>query len=171
MSKDLPTGGFRWAHEIDLTKKSISWVSLDEIDLTKKSICWVSLDEIDLTKKSICWVSNDEIDSTKKSNKGLILEVDLDYPEQLHDKHNNYPLAPKKLEIKSHMLSDYCKKSNIMVGRVKKLVPNLGPKKNYVLNYKNLKQYLDLGLKVTKVHSALEFVQSPWLKTYIDFNT
>ena len=48
---------------------------------------------------------------------------------------------------------------------------NLGPKKNYVLHYKNLKQYLDLGLKVTKVHCTLEFDQSPWLKTYIDFNT
>ena len=69
------------------------------------------------------------------------------------------------------MLSDYCKKFNIKVGRVKKLVPNLKPKKNYILQYKNLKQYLDLGLKVTKVHRALEFDQSPWLKTYIDFNT
>ena len=69
------------------------------------------------------------------------------------------------------MLSDYCKKFNITIGRVKKLVPNLGPKKNYVLHYKNLKQCLDLGLKVTKVHRALEFDQSPWLKTYIDFNT
>ena len=69
------------------------------------------------------------------------------------------------------MLSDYCKKFNIKIGKVKKLVPNLGPKKNYVLQYKNLKQYLDLGLEVTKVHRALEFDQSPWLKTYIDFNT
>ena len=69
------------------------------------------------------------------------------------------------------MLSDYCKKFDIKVGRVKKLVPNLGPKKNYILHYKNLKQYLHLGLKVTKVHRALAFDQSPWLKTYIDFNT
>ena len=69
------------------------------------------------------------------------------------------------------MLSDYCKKFNIKVGRVKKLVPNLEPKKNYILHYKNLKQYLDLGLKVTKVHHALAFDQSPWLKMYIDFNT
>ena len=69
------------------------------------------------------------------------------------------------------MLSDYCKKFNIKVGRVEKLVPNLEPKKNYILHYKNLKQYLDLGLKVTKVHHALAFDQSPWLKMYIDFNT
>ena len=107
----------------------------------------------------------------KKSNKGLILEVDLDYSEHLHDKHNDYPLAPESLEIKNHMLSDYCKKFNIKFGRVKKLVPNLKPKKNYILHYKNLKQYFDLGLKVTKMHRALEFDQSPWLKTYIDFNT
>ena len=120
---------------------------------------------------SFCWVFEDEIDLTKKSNKGVILEVDLDYPEHLHDKHNDYLLAPESLEIKNHMLSDYCKKFNITIGRVKKLVPNLGPKKNYVLHYKNLKQCLDLGLKVTKVHRALEFDQSPWLKTYIDFNT
>ena len=83
----------------------------------------------------------------------------------------NFTLFPgESLEIKNHMLSDYFKKFNIKVGRVKKLVPNLGPKKNYVLHYKNLKQYLDLGLKVTKVYCALEFDQSPWLKTYIDFN-
>ena len=116
-------------------------------------------------QKSISW------DSTEKSNKGLILEADLDYPEHLHNKYNDYPLALEILEIKNHMLSDYCKKFNIKVGRVKKLVPNLKPKKNYILHYKNLKQYLDLILKATKVHRALEFDQSPWLKTCIDFNT
>ena len=157
MSEDLPTEGFRWVpeDEINLKKKSISWVE-DEIigrDSTEKII------------KSISWVS------TKKSNKGLIIEINLDHPEHLHDKHNDYPLAPESLEIKNHMLSDYCKKFNIKFGRVKKLVPSLGPKKNYVLHYENLKQYLDLGLKVTKVHRALAFDQSPWLKTYIDFNT
>ena len=97
---------------------------------------------------------------TKKRKKGLFLEVNLDYPKRLHNKHNDYPLAPKGIEIKNHMLSDYCKKFHIKVGRVNKLVPNLEPKKNYVLHYKNLKQHLDLGLKVTKVHRALEFNQS-----------
>ena len=69
------------------------------------------------------------------------------------------------------MLSDYSRKFNIKDGKVKKLVPNLEPQKNYVLYYKNLKQYLNLGSKVTKVHRDLEFNQSPWLKIYIDFNT
>ena len=164
MSEDLPRGGFYWipGEEIDFSKKSISWFSLEEIDSTEKGIIW------DLTKKSI------SLDSTEKTNKGLIFEVDLDYPEYLHDKHNDYPLAPESLEIKNYMLSDYCKKFNIKVGRVKKLGPNLGPKKNYILHYKNLKQYLHLGLmvtKVTKVHRALAFDKSSWLKTYIDFNT
>ena len=142
MSEDLPTGGFYWVpgEKIDFTINSISWVSED----------WVGI-RWGLTTKRISW------DSTEKSKNGLILEVDLDYPEHVHDKHNDYPLAPESLEIKNHMLSDYCKKFNIKVGRVKKLVTNLGPKKNYVLHYKNLKQYLDLGLKVTKVHRALAF--------------
>ena len=88
---------------------------------------------------------------------------------------NDYPLAPEKLEVKDTMLSDYCKqikdKYNISVGGVNKLVPNLMDKKNYVVHYRNLKLYLDLGLKVKKVHRALEFNQSPWLKQYIDLNT
>ena len=41
----------------------------------------------------------------------------------------------------------------------------------FVLHYKTLQLYIDLGLKVTKVHRVLEFNQSPWMKPYIDFNT
>ena len=127
------------------------------------------------------WLTEKEINKLDlhqykdNSKKGLILEVDLEYPKELHDKHNDYPLAPEKLEVKDTMLSDYCKqikdKYNISVGGVNKLVPNLMDKKNYVVHYRNLKLYLDLGLKVKKVHRALEFNQSPWLKQYIDFNT
>ena len=52
-----------------------------------------------------------------------------------------------------------------------KLIPTLKDNKEYVLHYRNLQLYLDLGLKVKKVRRVLEFYQSPWLKQYIDFNT
>ena len=54
---------------------------------------------------------------------------------------------------------------------VKKLIPNLGSKTNYVLYYKNLQLYLSLGMKLTKVHRVLKFKQSDWMKNYIYFNT
>ncbi len=108
-------------------------------------------------------------------NKGLILEVDLEYPNELHDLHNDYPLGPEKVKVTENMLSNYCKniqqKYNISTGQVNKLIPTLSNKEKYVLHYRNLQLYLDLGLKITKVHRVLEFDQSPWLKQYIDFNT
>ena len=109
------------------------------------------------------------------SKKGLILEVDLEYPRELHDLHNDYPLGPEKVKVTENMLSNYCKKIkekyNISIGQVHKLIPTLNNKEKYVLHYRNLQLYLDLGLKLTKVHRVLEFDQSPWLKQYIDFNT
>ena len=114
-------------------------------------------------------------DYTDDSDKGLILEVDLEYPDELHDLHNDYPLAPEKVKVERDMLSTYCKeianKFNMSSGLVHKLIPTLGGKEKYVLHYRNLQLYLDLGMKLKKVHRVLEFNQSPWLKEYIDFNT
>ena len=105
----------------------------------------------------------------------MILEVDLEYPKELHKLHDDYPLAAEKIKVTKDMLSPYCKKIasklNISIGRVSKLMSTLCNKEKYVLHYRNLQLYKDLGLKVTKVHRALEFNQSPWLKQYIDFNT
>ena len=112
---------------------------------------------------------------SENSKKGLILEVDLAYPKKLHDLHNDYPLSPEKVKVTKNMLSDYCQKIaskyNISTGLVHKLIPTLSNKEKYVLHYRNLQLYTDLGLKLTKVHRVLEFNQSPWLKEYIDFNT
>ena len=106
---------------------------------------------------------------------GHILEVDLEYPNELHVLHHDYPLAPEKLAISHDILSDYSKKIvdkyGIKVGDVKKLVPNLGNKTYYVVHYKNRQLYLSLGIKLIKIHRALKFKQSDWMKIYIDFNT
>ena len=127
------------------------------------------------------WMTQKQIDKTnlakykEDSKKGLILEVDLEYPEELHKLHNDYPLGPEKVKVTKSMLSRYCKtiaeKYGISTGLVHKLIPTLRNKESYVLHYRNLQLYTSLGLKITKVHRALEFNQSPWLKKYIDFNT
>ena len=107
--------------------------------------------------------------------KGLILEVDLEYPQELHDMHNDYPICPERVKVSNDMLSGYCKKIaekyKISIGLVSKLIPTLRNKKAYVLHYRNRQLYLDLGLEIKKIHRVLKFDQSPWLKQYIDFNT
>ena len=85
-----------------------------------------------------------------------ILEVDLTYPEELHDLHNDYPLCPERVE---------CDKG------VKKLIPNLRDKNNYVVHYKTLMQYLNLGMELKKIHRGIKFVECDFLKPYIDMNT
>ena len=127
------------------------------------------------------WLSTKKINKinlskyVEDSDKGLILEVDLEYPKELHDLHNDYPCAPEKVKVTKDMLSDYCKeiakKHNISTGLVYKLIPTLSDKSKYVLHYRNLQLYMSLGLKLKKIHRVLEFDQSPWLKQYIDFNT
>ena len=97
----------------------------------------------------------------KKIDVGYILEVDLKYPKELYELHNDYPLAPEKLAVTNDILSNYCKsiadKYDIKVGDVKKLIPNLGNKTKYVVHYKNLQLYLSLGMKLTKIHRLLKF--------------
>ena len=117
------------------------------------------------------WLSPKQIEKinlgkyTENSKKGMILEVDLEYPQELHDLHNDYPSAAEKLCMTKNMLSPYCKqileKFNIMIAQVKKLIPTLADKQKYVLHYRNLQLYLNLGIKLKKIYRVLMFNQSP----------
>ena len=99
------------------------------------------------------WMEKEELNNWE--NQPCILEVDLEYPEKLHDLHNDYPLAPERL----------------IVNKVEKLIPNLNDKTKYVIHHETLKLYLSLGLKLTKIHRGITFEESAWLKPYIDLNT
>ena len=127
------------------------------------------------------WLKEKQIDKIMNktilpdNKKGCILEADLEYPEELHELHNDYPLAAEKMKVTKDMVSPYRKtiqeKFEVTIGQVAKLTPTLTEKKNYVLHYRNLQLYLSLGLRLKKVHRVLEFDQSPWLRQYIDFNS
>ena len=124
------------------------------------------------------WLKNvdkfDVMSVNEKSPIGYLLENDLEFSYELHELHNDHSLTPEKLAVSSDMFSIYCKKIadkyKIKVGDVKKLIPNLGNKTNYVVHYRNLQLYLPLEIKLTKIHKVLEFKQSDSMKKYIDFN-
>ena len=124
------------------------------------------------------WLKNgDKFDVNsvnEKSDIGYFLEVDLKYPDELPELHNDYPPSPERLAVTSDILSKYCKiiadKYDIKAGDVKNLIANLGNKTKYVLHYRNLQLYLSLGMKLIKIHRVLKFKQSDWMKKYIDFN-
>ena len=99
------------------------------------------------------WMKVSELETWE--NHSCILEVDSEYPRNLHDLHSDYPLASEQIEV----------------NKVDKLIPNLWNKKKYVIHYENLKQYLSLGLKLTKIHRGIKFEESQWLKKYITLNT
>ena len=144
MSKKLPTHNFTWRPELVAETPE----QLDEV-----------LDLIMTTD------FDDDIER--------IYEVDLEYPPELHDLHNDYPLAPEAMVVDDSMYSEYqqmvAQKINKKILANMKLVPNLQDK-NYILHGQALKLYLQLGLKLTKVHKVLQFEQSDWLQQYISFN-
>ena len=112
-----------------------------------------------LPVSSFKWMTRKELHEWREicneKGKGCILEVDLEYPQELHDEHNEYPLAAERLKV----------------DKVNKLIPNLMNKEKYVVHHKNLKQYFDLGLKLTKIHRGIKFNERAWLKNYIQLNT
>ena len=99
------------------------------------------------------WMTKQEIKHWK--NHPCILEVDLEYPENLHDLHNDYTLAPESIKI----------------FKVEKLIPNLNNKTNYVIHHETLKVHQSLGLKLNKIDRGITLEESMWIKPYIELNT
>ena len=102
-----------------------------------------------------------------------MLEVDLEYPAELHEKHNDYPLAVEKMSVPT--LSPYCQKLRDELGLStspgEKLIPNLMRKEKYIIHLRNLRQCLELGMKLTKIHRGIRFIEDDWMTPYILFNT
>ena len=107
------------------------------------------------------WVDSNEINEefiknyNENDKKGYIFEVDVKYSKKLHELHSDLPFLPERMEI----------------NKCKKLVCNLHNKKKYVVHINSLKQALNHGLKLKKIHRIIEFNQEAWLKSYIDINT
>ena len=107
------------------------------------------------------WLYNNKINEefiknyNENDKKGYIFEIDIKYPKKLHELHSDLPYLPERMEI----------------NKCKKLVCNLYDKKKYVVHINSLKQALNHGLKLKKIHRIIEFNQEAWLKPYIDINT
>ena len=83
----------------------------------------------------------------KRKLKGYLLEVDVHYPKELHDSHNDLPFMCERMKING----------------TEKLIPNLYDKKRYVINIRALDQALKHGLVLECIHRAIEFKQSAWM--------
>ena len=101
------------------------------------------------------WVKNLSEFNDENSGKGYFLEVDVEYPKKLFSLHKDLPFLPERKKNK----------------KCKKLICTIQDKENYVIHIRALKQALNHGLMLKKVHSAIQFNQEAWLKSYIDMNT
>jgi hypothetical protein len=157
MSQPLPIRNFRWLNDNEVAKFTSQFV--------------MSLDDKSSKNPNLSPSDNASDDERSDIDTGYVAEVDLVYPEELHDLHNSLPLAPERLLVTKDMLSPYAESFSHPAGKVEKLVPNLYNKTKYVTHYKNLKFYIEHGMILTKVHRVLAFDQEPWMKSYIDKNT
>ena len=107
------------------------------------------------------WLDSDKINEDFIKNydennvKGYILEVEFKYLKRLHELHSDLPFLSEQMKV----------------NKCKKLVCNLFNKKKYVAHINSLKQALNHGLKLKKIHRVIKFNQEAWLKPYIDMNT
>jgi hypothetical protein len=119
------------------------------------------------------WNEGKILSIKSNANKGAIFEVDIDYPENIHDAHSDYPFLVEKRMMKFNELSE-TQQSMIQEKDFvdsEKLIPNLNDKKKYIVHYRTLQQAMINGLILTKIHRVMTFDQDNWLEKYIDHNT
>ena len=134
-----------------------------------------------LPYKNLKWddeITENDIVNYKNGSTGYILEVDLEYSKELHDLHNDYPLAPEVMNVKASMISnkqieiyEFINNKKPKDEKTSKLILNLYDKEKYVVHIRTLQFYLKQGLKLKKIHRAIKFQQKDFLKPYIEFNT
>jgi hypothetical protein len=105
------------------------------------------------------------------SGMGYFVECDLEYPGELHEIHNDFPLAPEPMRITKEMLSLFCTSLGVKGLFDEKLIGSLQTKIKYKTHYRNSKLYLSLGVRLLRVHRVLSFKQQARLKPYVDLNT
>jgi len=119
------------------------------------------------------------MDCNENNDNAYILEVDLEYPKEIHDEQADYPLAPQNMKIEEKLLSKhqrelhrhYYNGKEARDEKQPKLILNQMDKTNYVVHIKALQFYLQKGMKLKQVHRGVKFNQRFWLKPWIDFNT
>lgn len=155
MKQKLPYKGFQWLEEKDINTLN---------DMFKNN-------DINKFERMIKLNENNNI--------GFCFEVDLIYPEELHKHHNMYPLAPEKYTPTINDLSEFTiklkqklqKREDIKLDKTPLLIQTLNNKNKYIIHYKTLLLYIQLGLKVDKIYRAVKFEQTNFMADYIDMNT
>ena len=139
---------YGWAMSQSLPTHGFKWMK----NVTKETV----MDIIERANHSMTDPKNVAFGLSKNLfMRGYIFEVDLEYPTGLWDEHNDYPMVPERMKVKN----------------VEKLICHFRKRKNYVVHYRDLRQYLENGIRITAVHRGISFFQSPWMEPYITKNT
>ena len=135
------------------------------------------------------WSLDDILGTPADADHGYYIECDLSYPTDLHDTFNDYPPAPIKkspeslspyqtsmireniIKIKPDIDTDKLEEAIKKSKTSEKLIADLTPKKNYICHYRLLQKFVQLGMKIDKIHRVVKYKQAPWMKEYIDYNT
>jgi hypothetical protein len=166
----------KYMKDYDPTRESIFLNPVDannlygyamQFKLPYKGFKWCEEEKINYLFDNILNLKDDE-------DVGYTLKVDLEYPKHLHDKQNDYSFFASHKIIENKDLSPYKKKllnNEVKKYKSKKLVLSLKDKKDFICDYRTLKQALEHGLVLKKIHCAIKYEQKAWLKPYIEKNT